>query len=367
MKHKKILVKRTDMPDLDRYIKHVRRLWKSKWLTNNGEYAKKLADELKEYLSIPNIALLTNGTLSLHIALKLLDLPEGGEIITTPFTFVATTNVIIWERFRPVFVDIDPVTWNIDPTAIVKAITPNTVAIMPVHVYGNPCNVETIDDIAKKHDLKVVYDAAHAFGVKYRGRSILSYGDISSLSFHATKIFHTIEGGALVTSSKRLHELVECARNFGIVEHEEIVILPGTNAKMNEFQAAMGLCNLPQLQHQLQVRESLYNSYKVLLSGSVKIRFQKIIASTYNYAYMPVCFESLTVRDKVLSSLQRHNIFPRKYFYPLTSSFDFSSQYKKHSLINGQRIADGILCLPLHGELTNNDVREICQIILKEI
>lgn len=368
MLQKKILVKRTDMPDFDEYVKLIEKLWQTRWITNNGEYAKRLANELKKYLCVPNLALLCNGTLSLHIALKILDLPQGGEIITTPFTFIATTNVIIWEGYIPVFVDIDPKTWNIDPTEIEKAITPNTVAIMPVHVYGNPCDVEAIDIIAKKHNLKIIYDAAHAFGVKYRDQSILNYGDLSSLSFHATKVFHTIEGGALVSGSKELIAKVENARNFGIVEYEDLISAVGTNAKMNEFQAAMGLCNIANLGESLILRKKIYESYRVKLKKYRKVRFQKITASEYNYAYMPICFESMLVRDRVTNKLEEINVFPRKYFYPLSSDIPMYQKYNRHaSLAKARSISDGILCLPLYGELTEHDISKVVKIIIQNI
>ncbi len=367
MSRKPILVKMTDMPSLESYSKMIKMLWKSKWITNNGTYAKQLTEKLKAYLGVSNLALLNNGTLTLHIALKTLNLPKGGEIITTPFTFVATTSTIVWEGFTPVFVDINPKTWNIEPEAIEKAITAHTVAIMPVHVYGNPCDVEAIDRIAKKYNLKVVYDAAHAFGVKYKNKSILNYGNFSSLSFHATKVFHTIEGGALVTTSKKLNDLVERTRNFGIIEFKEAISLAGTNAKMNEFQAAMGLCNIPNLKKNLSLRKKYYSLYIANLSKNKAIRFQEIVASEYNYAYMPICFQSKTIRDRVVQRLESNSIFPRKYFYPLTSSFDRYTSYRHDNLKVATDISNGILCLPLHSELSINDINTISSIILSAL
>jgi len=363
MPTKPILVKRTDLPDFKEYSRLIKKLWKSKWITNNGVYAKQLVIELRKYLGVPHLALLTNGTITLHIALKVLNLPKGGEIITTPFTFAATTNVIIWEGFTPVFVDIDPQTWNIDPKAIEKAITPRTVAIMPVHVYGNPCDVEAIERIAKKHNLKVIYDAAHAFGVEYKGKSVLNYGDFSSLSFHATKVFHTIEGGALITPNESMLKQVEYARNFGIVEFEDQIAFAGTNGKMNEFQAAMGLCNIPNLDKQRQQREKIFQLYTSLLSNNPKIRLQKNIASKQNYGYMPVSFESLNMRDRIIAGLKKKSVFPRKYFYPLTSEFRFSKIYPKDDLTNARRVSDGILCLPLYSSLSSRQIETISAVI----
>lgn len=363
MPTKPILVKRTDLPDFKEYSRLIKKLWKSKWITNNGVYAKQLVIELKKYLGVPHLALLTNGTITLHIALKVLNLPKGGEIITTPFTFAATTNVIIWEGFTPVFVDIDPQTWNIDPKAIEKAITSKTVAIMPVHVYGNPCDVEVIERIAKKHNLKVIYDAAHAFGVEYKGKSVLNYGDFSSLSFHATKVFHTIEGGALITPNESMLKQVEYARNFGIVEFEDQIAFAGTNGKMNEFQAAMGLCNIPNLDKQRLQREKIFQLYTSLLSNNPKIRLQKNIASKQNYGYMPIVLESIEAREKVIRALNKNEIYPRKYFYPLTSDFSFINLGSKYYTHTAKSISNGALCLPLYSDLAPSHVKRITRLI----
>lgn len=367
MPTKPILVKRTDLPDFKEYSRVIKKLWKSKWITNNGVYAKQLVIELKKYLGVPHLALLTNGTITLHIALKVLNLPKGGEIITTPFTFAATTNIIIWEGFTPVFVDIDPDTWNIDPKAIENAITSRTVAIMPVHVYGNPCDVEVIEQIAKKHNLKVIYDAAHAFGVEYKGKSVLNYGDFSSLSFHATKVFHTIEGGALITPNESMHEQVEYARNFGIVEFEDQISFAGTNGKMNEFQAAMGLCNVPNLETQRLQREKVFQLYVSLLSNNSKVRLQKNVASKQNYAYMPIVLENIEAREKVITALNKSEIYPRKYFYPLTSDFPFINPKSRRHTHIAKSVSDGALCLPLYSDLRDQEVTKIAEIVIKNL
>src|SRR5665647_640270 len=257
-------------------------------MTNNGEFVISLEKKLEEYLRVKNLLLFSNGTLALQLALKTLKLK--GEVITTPFTFATTTNMILWEGLIPVFADIDPYTFNIDPKDVEKKISEKTSAILAVHVYGNPCYVAELQEIADKYNLKLIYDAAHAFGVEYERHPILNWGDVSMLSFHATKVFHTIEGGALVIKDEKLIEELKLLRNHGIKSEEEVVCI-GTNAKMNEFQAAMGLCNLENVDKNLKLREAIYNSYKEKLCDFQGIKFQKIIASKYNYSYMPICFE----------------------------------------------------------------------------
>jgi len=358
-----ITVTRPDLPPLEKYIEYLKRIWETRWLTNNGELVQLFEKKLEEYLKVKNIAVVCNGTLALHIALKALNLK--GEVITTPFTFAATTNVIVWEGLTPVFADIDPETFNIDPEDVERKITDKTCAILAVHVFGNPCYVEELQRIAKEYDLKLIYDAAHAFGVEYKNKSILDYGDISILSFHATKVFHTIEGGAIVTKDRELFEKIKLLRNHGIKTEEE-VILPGTNAKMNEFQAAMGLCNLKYIEQNISRRKKLYKFYKEKLNN-LNVKFQKIIASKYNYAYMPVLFENKKQRDKIYLELIKNNIKPRKYFYPLTSNFNYfdKNRYasKDKDLINAIKVSNRILCLPLYSDLDIKIVEKIVNII----
>ncbi len=359
-----ITVTKPDLPDLERYVEYLKKIWASRWLTNNGELVQLLEERLKEYLKVKNLVLISNGTLALHIALKALNLK--GEVITTPFTFAATTNVILWEGLTPVFADIDPETFNIDPDDVEKKITDKTSTILAVHVYGNPCHVEELQKIANKYNLKLIYDAAHAFGVEYKGQSVLNYGDISTLSFHATKVFHTIEGGAIVVRDENLLEKIKLLRNHGIKSEEE-VILPGTNAKMNEFQAAMGLCNLENIDEKIQRRKMLYEFYKEELSD-LDVNFQKIIASKYNHAYMPVLFKNKKTRDKVYSELIKNGIKPRRYFYPLTSKFDYFKKQgenitEKYKFKNCLDISNRVLCLPMYSTLEVGVVEKIVNII----
>ena len=284
-----ITVTKSDLPPLDKYIEFLKGIWASSWLTNDGELVQLLKKKLEEYLNVKNMVLMSNGTLALQIALKALNIK--GEVITTPFTFAATTNVLLWEGLTPVFADIDPETYNLDPADVEKRITDKTSAILAVHVYGNPCYMKQLQTIADKHNLKIIYDAAHAFGVEYEDAPIVSYGDISTLSFHATKVFNTIEGGAVISSSDEVVEKLKLMRNHGIKSETEVV-LPGINAKMNEFQAAMGLCNLELVDEAISLRKMLYERYVERLSG-LPVSFQKLVASKYNFSYMPVLFESI--------------------------------------------------------------------------
>ena len=358
-----ITTTKPDLPPLDEYVKYLRHIWKTRWLTNNGELVQELERKLKEYLKIDHIALVNNGTLAIHIAIKALNI-FSGEIITTPYTFAATTNVIIWERLKPIFVDIDPETFNIDPQQIEDNITDKTKAILAVHVYGNPCYVEEIQKIAEKYDIYVIYDGAHAFGVEYKNNSVFKYGTISTLSFHATKVFHTIEGGALVTKDEKLIEKVKLLRNHGI-KSEDDVVLPGTNAKMNEFQAAMGLCNLKYIDENIKKRKEIYTIYKEEL-GKFDVGFQKIIASKYNYSYMPVVFKDNKTREKVYKELLKNNIKARRYFYPITTKFRYFkniSHIDAKNLKYAQDISNRILCLPIYPTLTHETLIKIIGII----
>lgn len=359
-----IFVTRTKLPPIHRYYKYLQQIWANNWVTNNGQLVQELELKLRDYLKVYNLALVSNATIALQMALQAL-IPEG-EVITTPFTFAASTNAILWEKLTPVFADIEPDTFNINPNDIEKKITPKTRAILAVHVYGNPCNVDRIQEIAHKHNLKVIYDAAHAFGVEYRGSSVLNYGDVSILSFHATKVFNTIEGGALISPSQDLDSQHRLIRNFGIV-NEEKVVLPGTNAKMNEFQAAMGLCNLQTINRDIRGRDKKYQLYLTSLGKIKGLKFQKIIASKYNFSYMPVLFRDNNHRDSIYNILKENGIHARKYFFPLTSSFDYFDEPTRtansQNLPVATDISSRVLCLPLYAELTTEDVSRIVSII----
>ena len=309
----KILVTQSSMPPFEEYMEMIKPLWESHWLTNMGDYHKRLEDELRTYLKVPEISLTVNGHMALELALQSLNLPKGGEVITTPFTFISTTHAIIRNGLVPVFCDVKE-DYTIDESKIEELITEHTVAIVPVHVYGNICNVEEIEQIAYKYDLKVIYDAAHAFGETYQGKGVGSFGDLSTFSFHATKVFHTIEGGCVCSKTREQYEKLYNLKNFGI-RNEELIVSVGANAKMNEFQAAMGLCNLKYLQQNIEARKRVVERYCENFSGETKLRlnqYQKGVEP--NYAYMPVLFETAELRDKVYTGLRQKNIFSRKYF-----------------------------------------------------
>jgi dTDP-4-amino-4,6-dideoxygalactose transaminase len=366
-KQETIPVTKSDLPSLEKYVQYLEKIWSSRWLTNNGEFVQLLEKRLADYLKVKNLVMVSNGTVALQLALKVFDLK--GEVITTPFTFATTTNVVLWEGLKPVFADIDPDTYNIDPNDVERKITNKTGAILAVHVYGNPCYVEELQEIADKHYLKLFYDSAHAFGVEYKNQSLLNYGDLSTLSFHATKVFNTIEGGAIVAKDGDLAEKLQLLRNHGIKSEEEVVI-PGINAKMNEFQAAMGLCNLEDIDEKIQRRKEIYEYYKEKLSGYVK--FQKIIASKYNYGYMPVCFKNNEKRDEIYSELINNGIKPRKYFFPLTTNFDYfkgesMNLVERYNLKEAFDISNRILCLPLYPDLEIGNVDKVVEIIKDKI
>ncbi|HUT31420.1 MAG TPA: DegT/DnrJ/EryC1/StrS family aminotransferase [Sedimentisphaerales bacterium] len=359
-----ITVTRSDVPSLQKYIECLEKIWASRWLTNNGEFVKLLENRLEEYLKVKNLLLVANGTLALQLPLRLLGLES--EVITTPFTFAATTNAILWERLTPVFADIDPETFNIDPKNVERKITDKTSAILAVHVYGNPCYVEELQAIAEKHNLQLIYDAAHAFGVEYDNQSVFNYGDISTLSFHATKVFSTVEGGAMIVKDDELYERMKLLRNHGIRSEEEVVHV-GINAKMNELQAAMGLCNLDSINEKMQFRRGLYEHYRDKLENT-GVQFQEIVASKYNYSYMPVCFEDGKKRDQVYSELIKHRIYSRKYFYPLTVNYDYFrakgvNLVEKYNLRQAFDVSNRVLCLPLYPDLEIAIVDKIVSII----
>ncbi len=359
-----INVTKTELPPLQDYTAYLRKMWKTAWITNNGQYHQELEKKLKTFLGIGHMSLVSNGTLAIQLAIRALQLK--GEIITTPYTFAATTTAPLWEGLTPVFADIDAHTYNLSPLDAEKKITDKTAAILAVHVYGNPCDVEAFERLGKKYNIKILYDAAHAFGVTIKNRSVLRWGDASTLSFHATKVFNTIEGGAVI-GSKKIIDQINLLKNFGIVD-EETVVLPGINAKMNEFQAVMGLCNLRIIHKKMQSRKILYDRYKEHLHEVPAIRFQRVVASHYNYAYMPICLPNKKIRDALYFELIKNGIKPRKYFYPLTADFQF---YKNRSekvvihLPHARDVANGILCLPIYSTLTLEAVDKISTIIKK--
>lgn len=346
-----IPVTKSYLPDKEKFKSYIDKIYESGWLTNNGPLLKELEDRLKNYLGVRNIILVANGSLALQVAYKALNLK--GEVITTPFSFVATTSTLAWDGLKPVFADIDPDTFNLDPENIEPLITEKTSAILPVHVFGNPCEVEKIEEISRKHNLKVIYDGAHAFGVKYKDKSIFNYGDISTLSFHATKLFHTIEGGAIITNDDDIADKVRLLVNFGISGPDKIDGL-GTNAKMNEFEAAMGLCVLDDIEDIINERKKVFERYFKGLNGIVKFQTFNSYALK-NYSYAAVLFKDEADLLKAKNKLNKKNIFPRRYFYPSLDKLDYIDSEQK-SLIS-RNISERILCLPLFTAL-GNDLQE---------
>ncbi len=354
-----INVTKTFLPPFEEYNAILKRAWDNNWITNRGELVKELEEKLKEYLSVENIILTTNGTLPLQIAIKTLNL--SGEIITTPFSYVASTAVIVWENCTPVFVDIDPEYLTIDETKIEAAITGKTCAILATHVFGNPCNIEVIDAIAKRHRLKVIYDAAHCFGVKYKGESIFSYGDINTCSFHATKVFHTGEGGAMFTRNDDLNKQLFYHHNFGHKGPLDFHGL-GINAKMSEMQAAMGLAVLPYIDELIDARRKLTRLYDHLLSDSDLKLLRIREHTTWNFSYYPVIFE--TEKDLLAAEekLNKLDIVPRRYFYPSLNRLPYTD---KKEMKNSETISNKILCLPLHFRLSSDEQILIVEQITK--
>lgn len=360
----KILVTRSTMPDFDEYVEMIRPLWESRWLTNSGTYHCRLEKELKEYLMVDELSLTVNGHMGLELALQSMNFEAGSEVITTPFTFVSTTNAIIRSGLKPVFCDIKPDDYTIDESLIEGLITDKTVAIMPVHVYGNPCNVEAIEEIASEHGLKVIYDAAHAFGEIYKGRGIGSYGDMSVFSFHATKVYHTIEGGAVCTNSGNgMCGRINSLKNFGLTKDGQIGDA-GCNAKMNEFAAAMGICNLKNVKSDIESRGRAVAKYTQRLSGCDRLRLNKYSNELEpNYAYMPVLFETNSMRDKIFEYLKTKEIYARKYFYPLT--VDAVKSATCYELPNAVSASERILTLPLFSGMTDEQVDRVCDGIME--
>lgn len=362
----KINVTRSSMPEFSEYCEEIKDLWDTRWLTNMGSKHREFQRKLESYLQVKNIDLVTNGHMALEISMQALGL--SGEVITTPFTFASTTHAIVRSGLSPVFCDINPQDFTIDVSKIEALITDKTTAIVPVHVYGNVCNVEAIEEIAQKYGLKVIYDAAHTFGIKYKDRGIGSYGDISCYSFHATKVFHTIEGGAVCFKDEKLKELIGRLKDFGIYDEESVTEV-GPNAKMNEFCAAMGLCNLRHIDDEIAKREKVVQRYRERLEHIEGVQLspiQKDVVS--NYAYFPVVFweEAFgTGRDEVKQKLGDSNIGARKYFYPLTSSFAcYEGQYSENNLLVAKKISDRVLTLPLYADLSLEEVDQICDIIV---
>ena len=367
--NKQILVTRSSMPDFEEYCEEIRKIWGSHWLTNMGVEHQTLQKELEKMLASPHVILYTNGHLALENIIAAMQFTVGAEVITTPFTFASTTHAIVRNGLVPVFCDVNDRDYTIDVERIEELITDKTVAIVPVHVYGNMCDVETIETIAKKHNLKVIYDAAHAFAVKYKGISSANFGDASMFSFHATKVFNTIEGGAVCFTDDSLVSVLNDMKNFGIRGPESVVFVGG-NAKMNEFQAAMGVCNLRHLDREIAKRKAVTEHYWQHLDGVKGIKLckpQKDVES--NYAYFPVIFDGFaTTRDEVFAALQEQGITARKYFFPLTNSFECYKDYPTAGVEKtpvAAFLASHVLTLPMYADLALEDVDRICEIILK--
>lgn len=363
----KILVTRSSMPPMEEYIDEIKELWDSHWLTNMGAKHRQLEAELKEYLGVEGVSLFTNGHMALELAIQAMNL--SGEVITTPFTFASTTHAIVRNGLTPVFCDIDPEDFTIDVNQLESLITDRTSAIIPVHVYGSICNVEEIERIAKKYGLKVIYDAAHTFGVKYKGIGIGAYGDASMFSFHATKVYNSIEGGAITFHNEEFGEQLQRLKNFGI-RSEEVIDSIGANAKMNEFQAAMGLCNLRHVEEEIEKRRKVYEKYVELLSNVEGIQLLKQQEDVQpNYAYFPVVFhekEFGASRNEVCEALKQEEIYARKYFYPLTNEFDcFHGKYDVNDTPVALHISKRVLTLPMYADLSIEDAERICNVILK--
>lgn len=347
------------LPKIDDYIEYLKSIWDRNWLTNNGPLVNELELKLKEYLEVDHLLFLTNGTIALQIAIKALELK--GEVITTPFSYIATTSSIVWENCKPVFCDIDQDTLNIDPKKIEEKITRNTSAILATHVYGNPCNIEAINEIALKFNLKIIYDAAHAFAVKYKGHSIFNCGDISTTSFHATKLFHTIEGGAVITSDPYILQKMALMRNFGHSSYEDFNGI-GINGKNSEFHAAMGLCNFKQIDNILSVRKEQSKHYDKALS-SLRVRKPLINPhAEWNYSYYPIIFENEQQLLKSFNALNDNWIYPRRYFYPSLSDLDY---VEKYDVPITEDICRRVLCLPLYHSMRTEDIDFISRLLLR--
>ncbi len=358
------------LPQLEDFTELLQDIWQRKWLTNNGHYHKLLEEALADYLGVPYISLFTNGTLPLITALQALGLTHG-EVITTPYSFVATTHALIWNGLTPVFADVDPIYGNLDPAAVEAAITEKTVAIMPVHVYGTPCDSAALQRIADKHGLKIIYDAAHAFGVKQNGHSVLEAGDMSTLSFHATKVYNTVEGGALVCQSAEMKQHIDQLRNFGFTGETEVEAA-GINSKMDEIRAAYGLLNLKQVDAAIASRKAVAEAYRAALSNTPGIRcLQDIPGVQHNYSYFPIYIDANAygkTRDELYYHLKEHGIFARRYFYPVIPDFatyaNTLSARAAH-IPNARALANSVICLPMYAGLTEEEVDNIINQIQK--
>lgn len=359
---KNIYVSSPSLPDLNNYNHYLKQIWSSKILTHNGPLVQELEDELKVRLKVNHLVSMCNGTSAIQAAIRVLDVK--GEIITTPFTWIATINSILWENCTPVFVDVDLDTFNIDVSKIEEKISNKTCAILGVHTFSNPCDVKKIDKIAKKFQLKVIYDAAHAMFVNVNRRSILSYGDVSSVSFHATKVFNTVEGGACITKSKAIANRLKRVRFFGFDEKKRIRDI-GINMKMTEVHAAMGLCNLVTINSEIEKRKKLFDKYKEFLEKSNDIQFQKIDKYSYNYSYMPIIIKSKSKLKKIISKLQENNIYPRRYFYPSLNKIKNIKNGDR--FLNSEYLSERIICLPMYASLNVSEVKKISFIINKYV
>lgn len=369
MDKKQITVTSPLLPDLDEFNSLLKEIWSSKWITNNGRFHKLLEQELASYLKVPYISLFTNGTLPLITALQAMRIT--GEVITTPYSFVATTHSLWWNGIKPVFVDIDPVTCNLDPNKIEAAITSRTTAIMPVHCYGQPCDTVAIQNIADKYGLKVIYDAAHAFGVEIAGESLLNAGDMSTLSFHATKVYNTIEGGALITHDEKAKKRIDYLKNFGFAD-EVTVVAPGINSKMDEIRAAYGLLNLKQVDASIEARHKVADKYRVALKDVEGIRLLDDVPDVkHNYSYFPIFVDEEKYgmsRDELYFKMKGHNVLGRRYFYPLISQFPTYrglESSSSHNLPVATKIANSVICLPMHHALTDEDIQRVLVSIVK--
>lgn len=369
MDNKIITVTSPLLPDLNEFNDVLKEIWASKWITNNGSFHKQLEKELAAYLKVPYISLFTNGTLPLITALQALRIT--GEVITTPYSFVATTHALWWNGIKPVFVDIDPSTGNMDPAKIEAAITPRTTAIMPVHVYGKPCDTKRIKDIADTYGLKVIYDAAHAFGVEENGESVLNAGDMSTLSFHATKVYNTIEGGALVMHDAETKKRIDYLKNFGFA-NEVTVVGPGINSKMDEVRAAYGLLNLRQVDAAIEARHKVAIKYREVLHGVEGITFfDDMPGVKHNYSYFPIFVDAEKygmTRDELYFKMKKQNVLSRRYFYPLISEFSTYrglESARPDNLPNAHKMAETVICLPMHHILSNEDVDRVIEQIVK--
>lgn len=363
---KRINVTRSSMPPFEEYVEKIKVLWENRWLSNRGVLHKEFEELLKEKMNVPFPFLFANGHVALEVAIDALDLPKGGEVITTPYTHCSTTHSIVRNGLVPVFCDVNDVDYTIDVNQIEKLITEKTVAICAVHVYGNLCDVDAIEDIAKRHNLKVIYDAAHAFGVKRKGVDAAAFGDVSMFSCHATKVFHTIEGGIVSFKDESVYNKINSLVNFGFEGPEEVQFV-STNARMNEYEAAMGICNLKHFDEEVAKRKKAAEQYAARLSN---VKGIKLISPqegvTPNYAYFPVFFDGYKFsRDEIQAKLAEHNIFARKYFYPIITQLKCYKSFKDTDMPVSQHASDIVLTLPMYADLSVEDVNNICDIILK--